>query len=77
MSVCANGEQAVVQAGSLTPVLVVMDVLMPVLDGCGALRQLRRAANWTPVIPLSQLRESAERAMALEDGADEPASDFV
>jgi DNA-binding response OmpR family regulator len=48
-----------------------MDVLMPVLDGREALRRLRRAGNWTPVILLTQVGESSERAMALEEGADD------
>jgi len=69
VTIGANGEQALAQAGALKPALIVMDVLMPVLDGREALRQLRRAGNWTPVILLTQVGESSERAMALEEGA--------
>ena len=71
VTVCADGEQAVQQAGLLAPALIVMDVLMPVVDGREALRRLRRAGNWTPVILLTQVGESTERAMALEEGADD------
>ena len=71
VTIGANGEQALAQAGTLNPALIVMDVLMPVLDGREALRQLRRAGNWTPVILLTQVGESTERAMALEEGADD------
>jgi len=71
VTIGANGEQALAQAGALKPALIVMDVLMPVLDGREALRQLRRAGNWTPVILLTQVGESSERAMALEEGADD------
>src|SRR5258708_37052230 len=67
----ADGGQALALAGTLNPALIVMDVLMPVLDGREALRQLRRASNWTPVILLTQVGESTERAMALEEGADD------
>ena len=51
--------------------LVVMDVLMPHLDGREALRRLRQAGNWIPVILLTQVGEAFERAMALEEGADD------
>ncbi len=71
VTVCADGEQAVVKAGALAPALIVMDVLMPVMDGREALRRLRGAGNWTPVILLTQVGEAGERAMALEEGADD------
>jgi DNA-binding response OmpR family regulator len=62
-------------AGQYTTVsglgLVVMDVLMPRLDGRETLRRLRRMGNWTPVILLTQVGEATERAMALEEGADD------
>ena len=35
------------------------------------LRQLRQKGDWTPVILLTQVGESAERAMALMEGADD------
>ena len=41
---------------------------MPKIDGREALRRLRRDDNWTPVILLTQVGESTERAMALEEG---------
>jgi DNA-binding response OmpR family regulator len=44
---------------------------MPRLDGREVLRQLRREDNWIPVILLTQVGESIERAMALEEGADD------
>jgi DNA-binding response OmpR family regulator len=53
------------------PDIVIMDVLMPVMDGRQALRELRREENWIPVILLTQIGESTERAMALEEGADD------
>ena len=53
------------------PNLVVMDVLMPKMNGRAALRELRTNGNWLPVILLTQIGESTERAMALEEGADD------
>jgi DNA-binding response OmpR family regulator len=69
--VASDGEQALQQIAESTPDLVVMDVLMPRLDGREALRRLRREGNWIPIILLTQVGESVERAMALEEGADD------
>jgi DNA-binding response OmpR family regulator len=44
---------------------------MPRLGGREVLRRLRQEGNWTPVILLTQVGESTERAMALEEGADD------
>jgi DNA-binding response OmpR family regulator len=44
---------------------------MPNLDGREVLRRLRREENWIPVILLTQVGDAGERAMALEEGADD------
>jgi DNA-binding response OmpR family regulator len=44
---------------------------MPRLDGRETLRRMRRSGTWTPVILLTQVGDASERAMALEDGADD------
>jgi DNA-binding response OmpR family regulator len=67
----ADGAAALQHVAGFVPHLVIMDVLMPTLDGREALRRLRQAGNWTPVILLTQVGESTERAMALEEGADD------
>lgn len=66
-----NGEEALRIVQAHPPDLLVLDVLMPRLDGREALRQLRKAGNWIPVILLTQVGEASERAMALEEGADD------
>lgn len=53
------------------PDLAVLDVQMPMLDGREVLRRIRRSGTWLPVILLTQFGESTERAMALEEGADD------
>lgn len=67
----SNGEDALQKVEREKPDLIVMDVLMPRMDGREALRRLRRSGNWTPVILLTQVGEAFERAMALEEGADD------
>ncbi len=71
VAVAADGEEALRQVDSFAPHLIILDVLMPKLDGREVLRRLRQAGNWTPVILLTQVGESTERAMALEEGADD------
>jgi DNA-binding response OmpR family regulator len=71
VSTAVNGEDALRQASSFGPDLIVLDVLMPKMDGREVLRHLRQADDWTPVILLTQVGESTERAMALQEGADD------
>jgi len=71
VTVAANGEAALRQLVSVAPDLIVSDIIMPVMDGRELLRHLRKADNWTPVILLTQVGSSTERAMALEEGADD------
>jgi DNA-binding response OmpR family regulator len=71
VAIAADGEEALRQVASFAPHLIILDVLMPKLDGRVVLRRLRKAGNWTPVILLTQVGESTERAMALEEGADD------
>ena len=71
VSAASNGEEALQKVAALHPDLLVLDVLMPRLDGREVLRQLRKNGNWIPIILLTQVGEASERAMALEEGADD------
>lgn len=51
--------------------VIVLDVLMPDMDGREVLRRLRQEGNWTPIIMLTRVGDPPERAMALEEGADD------
>jgi len=69
--VCHDGEDALTKVESQHPDLIILDVLMPKLDGREVLRRLRNEGNWIPILLLTQVGESIERAMALEEGADD------
>lgn len=71
VSVAADGEDGLRQVQAIKPDFIVLDVLMPRMDGREMLRSLREAENWTPVILLTQVGASTERAMAIEEGADD------
>jgi len=53
------------------PDLVILDVRMPRVDGREVCRRLRQAHDWTPVIMLTEFGLPSERAMSLEEGADD------
>ena len=67
----ANGAEALEKAQAQRPDLIVLDVLMPRMDGREVLRRLRRTGMQTPTILLTQVGDAIERALALEEGADD------
>ena len=69
--VAGDGEQALRLVDELKPDVLVLDVLMPRVDGREVLRRLRSEGNWVPILLLTQVGEAGERAMALEEGADD------
>jgi len=66
-----NGEDALAKISEGTPDLIVLDVIMPKLNGREVLRRLRQADNWTPVILLTHVGNTAERTLGLQEGADD------
>lgn len=71
VAVAGDGEEALKSVDQFKPDLIILDVLMPRMDGRAVLRHLRKNNDWTSVILLTQVGESVERAMALEEGADD------
>jgi DNA-binding response OmpR family regulator len=71
VTVARDGEEALQKIAARPVDLLVLDVLMPRLDGREVLRRLRQGGNWTPIILLTQVGEASERAMALEEGSDD------
>ena len=69
--VASDGQSALEMVERLDPDGCILDVLMPAADGREVLRRLRTAGRWMPVVLLTQVGESAERAIALDEGADD------
>ena len=67
----SNGEEALNKVQSHHPDVIVMDVLMPRMNGRETLRRMRKSNIWIPTILLTQVGEASERAVALEEGADD------
>jgi DNA-binding response OmpR family regulator len=71
VSCAADGPEALRQLERADPDLVVLDVLLPGMDGRAVLRTIRSQGDHRPVILLTQVGEAFERALALEEGADD------
>jgi DNA-binding response OmpR family regulator len=65
-----NGEEALYVARHEKPDLVVLDILMPKMDGLAFTRQIRREQD-VPIIMLTARAEETDRIVGLEMGADD------
>lgn len=64
-----DASRYLVQANAYS--LIVLDVMLPDLDGFALCRRLRDAANFTPVIMLTARTSPEDRVRGLEAGADD------
>jgi NarL family two-component system response regulator LiaR len=64
-----DGEEALEQAGRLQPDVILMDLVMPRLDGVSAMRELRRRASPSRVIVLTSFLDDDRLMPAIEAGA--------
>ncbi len=66
-----NGAQAVEKAAADAYDAIVMDIMMPVMDGIAAMRAIRAAGNTVPAIFLTAKSQVADRVEGLDAGADD------
>jgi two-component system, OmpR family, response regulator MprA len=66
-----DGREAIRTLAVASPDAVVLDVLMPGLDGLEVCRRMRAAGDRTPVLMLTARAEVSERVAGLEAGADD------
>jgi len=67
----SDGLEGLSQARSQAPDLILLDVMMPEMDGFQVCQELRREDKLTPIIMLTAREEEADRVMGLELGADD------
>ncbi len=65
-----NGKEALEQFDQAHPDLVLLDVMMPLVDGFEVCREIRKKAD-TPVIMITARGEDFEKIMGLDIGADD------
>nr|YP_009402635.1 regulatory component of sensory transduction system [Compsopogon caeruleus]ARX95993.1 regulatory component of sensory transduction system [Compsopogon caeruleus] len=66
----SNGEEALIMFRKEYPNLVVLDVMMPKLDGYGVCQEIRKESD-VPIIMLTALGDVSDRITGLELGADD------
>ncbi len=71
VSMASDGAEALAGIGSLKPDVVVMDVMMPRLDGIEATRALRAAGHDVPILVLTARDAIGDRVDGLDAGADD------
>lgn len=71
VTTATDGHETLHKLVAESPHVVILDVMMPGMNGRETLRRMRQEQNWTPVILLTQVGDADERALALEEGADD------
>ncbi|NGO44711.1 response regulator transcription factor [Streptomyces ureilyticus] len=67
----ADGVEALAQAHRSPPDVLVLDVMMPGIDGLQVCRVLRAEGDRTPILMLTARVETADRIAGLDAGADD------
>ena len=65
-----NGRQALDQFKAEAPAIVILDVMMPEMDGWDVCREIRKFST-TPIIMLTAKGETFDKVLGLELGADD------
>jgi two-component system response regulator MprA len=67
----ANGAEALALVRDMAPDVVLLDVMMPIVDGLTVCRVLRAEKDRTPVLMLTARTETSDRVAGLDAGADD------
>lgn len=70
VTAAGDGRSAVALAATEQPDLVILDIMLPVLDGIGACKEIRKVSN-VPIIMLTAKDQEVDKVLALELGADD------
>ena len=66
-----TGEDALWMAGAATYDVIVLDLMLPKIDGVETCRRLRELAIWTPVLMLTARDAISDRVSGLDAGGDD------
>jgi DNA-binding response OmpR family regulator len=71
VDVAADGEDGLWKARETPHDVIILDVMLPGLDGYQVCRQLREQGLWTPILMLTAMDEDLDHAEGLDSGADD------
>ena len=71
MEVAHDGRTGLWLAMETNPDVIVLDVMLPELNGFQVCRELRKAENWTPILMLTAKEGEFDHAEGLDTGADD------
>src|SRR5262245_43690335 len=71
VALAPDGEAGIERVSSFTPDAIIMDVLMPRVDGLAACRRLRAQGDATPILVLTARHSLGDRVAGLDAGADD------
>lgn len=67
---CHDGNEAVVKFNALNPDLVLLDIMLPGMDGLQVCREIRKKSS-VPIIMITAKGETLDKVIGLEIGADD------
>jgi DNA-binding response OmpR family regulator len=67
----ADGDEGLARAGSFSPDLVILDVMLPKKNGFDVCRELRARSNTLPIVMLTARSAETDKVLGLELGADD------
>lgn len=71
VQIAENGESALTAIGQEAPALLILDLMLPGMDGFEVLRQLRQSGHDLPIIILTARDDDVDVVVGLELGADD------
>ena len=71
VDLASGGEQALAMVGATDYDAVVLDVMMPEVDGFETVRRMRAGGLWVPVLMLTARHSVEDRVRGLDGGADD------
>lgn len=71
VSTAMDGEEAIILAESEKPDLIILDLMLPKLDGIEVCKQLRQNKVMTPILMLTAKDDEFDKVLGLELGADD------
>ncbi|MEW6200713.1 MAG: hybrid sensor histidine kinase/response regulator [bacterium] len=66
-----DGKDAIAKVREMMPDIVLLDVMMPVIDGFEVCKRLKREIEYLPIIMITALDDKVSRIRAIECGADD------